>query len=160
MGTMTVRQAILADLEALVSLFDAHRQFYGRARDETAVRDFLRARTNHGKSVLFIAFDGHSPVGFLQLYPRFSSVSLARTFVLNDLFIVEKARRKGRASQLMSAAVEFARSLGAVRTSLSTANTNETAQAVCQSAGWTRDGQFCVDDFAIAAQPLACRAPG
>ena len=151
MSTITVRQATLSDLEALVPLFDAYRQFYGRVSDRDAVRDFLLARSNHGESVLFIAFDDNSPVGFTQLYPSFSSVSLARTFVLNDLFVSESARRKGVASQLMSAAVAFARTLGAVRVSLSTATTNETAQAVYQSTGWKRDEQFFVYHFAISA---------
>ena len=151
MSTITVRQATLSDMEALVPLFDAYRQFYGRVSDRDAVRDFLLALSNHGESVLFIAFDDNSPVGFTQLYPSFSSVSLARTFVLNDLFVSESARRKGVASQLMSAAVAFARTLGAVRVSLSTATTNETAQAVYQSTGWKRDEQFFVYHFAISA---------
>ena len=151
MSTLTVRQATLSDLDALVPLFDAYRQFYGCASVMHAVRDFLLARTNHGESVLFIALDDHHPVGFIQLYPSFSSISLARTFVLNDLFICESARRKGVASQLMAAAVGFARTVGAVRLSLSTATTNAAAQAVYQAAGWTRDEQYFVYDFAISA---------
>lgn len=115
------------------------------------MREFLLARFNHGESVLFIAHEGNIPVGFTQLYPSFSSVSLARVFVLNDLFVHEQARRKGVASKLMSAATEFANSLGAVRVSLSTATTNQTAQALYQSAGWKRDEQFFVYHFAIQA---------
>lgn len=151
MSTLTVRQATLSDLEALVPLFDDYRQFYGRTSDVQAARGFLKARFNHGESTLFIAFEGNTPVGFSQLYPSFSSASLARTFVLNDLFVVEFARRKGVASKLMSAAVEFASVLGAVRISLSTATNNETAQALYQSAGWKRDEQFLVYHFAIEA---------
>lgn len=151
MSSITVRQAVLSDLEALAPLFDGYRQFYGRASDVHAVREFLLARFNHGESALFIAFEGSAPIGFTQLYPSFSSVSLARIFVLNDLFVHEHARRKGVASKLMSAAVEFASSLGAVRISLSTATTNETAQALYQSAGWKRDEQFFVYHFAIPA---------
>lgn len=151
MSTISVRQAALSDLEALVPLFDGYRQFYGRTSDVQAAGEFLKARFNHGESTLFIAFEGGSPVGFSQLYPSFSSVSLARAFVLNDLFVVEFARRKGVASKLMSAAVEFAGALGAVRISLSTAIANETAQALYQSAGWKRDEQFLVYHFAIQA---------
>ncbi|NOT84379.1 MAG: GNAT family N-acetyltransferase [Methylococcaceae bacterium] len=149
MSNITIRQAVLSDIEALVPLFDGYRQFYGRPTDIPAVREFLLARFNHGESVLFIALQDNNPVGFTQLYPSFSSVSLARTFVLNDLFVHEQARRKGVASKLMSAAVEFARTLGAVRISLSTATTNEIAQALYQSAGWKRDEQFFVHHFAI-----------
>lgn len=149
MGAITIRQAVLSDIDALASLFDNYRQFYGRASDVGAAREFLTARFNHGESVVFIAHEGNTPVGFVQLYPSFSSVSLARTFVLNDLFVRERWRRSGIASQLMAAAVEFAKSSGAGRLSLSTAITNETAQAVYKSSGWKRDEQFYVYHFVL-----------
>lgn len=151
MNTITVRQATLSDLEALVPLFDRYRQFYGRTSDIYAAREFLLARFNHSESVLFIAFEDNAPIGFAQLYPSFSSVSLARTFILNDLFVDEQVRRKSVASKLMSAVVAFASTLGAVRVSLSTATTNETAQGLYQSSGWKRDEQFFVYHFAIPA---------
>ena len=150
MNTLTIRQAVLADLEALAPLFDGYRQFYGQPSDISAAHAFLRARFEHGESFVFIALDGDTPVGFTQLYPSFSSVSLARIFVLNDLFVHECARRKGVASKLLSAATEFAQALGAVRVSLSTAVSNESAQAVYQAAGWTRDQQFLVYHFPIS----------
>jgi len=148
-NTITIRQAVLSDLEALAPLFDGYRQFYGRPSDLQAATEFLSARFNHGESVLFIAHEGHKAIGFTQLYPSFSSVSLARTFVLNDLFVDEHARRKGVASKLMAAAVDYARSLGAVRVSLSTATGNEAAQKLYQAIGWKRDEQFLVYHFAI-----------
>ncbi|MDD5410332.1 MAG: GNAT family N-acetyltransferase [Methylobacter sp.] len=149
MSTITIRQAVLSDLEALAMLFDGYRQFYGRASDLHAAREFLLERFNHDESVLFIAHEGNNPVGFTQLYPSFSSVSLARIFVLNDLFVYEHARRKGVASKLMTAAIDYASFLGAVRVSLSTATTNEAAQRLYQSAGWKRDEQFFVYHFTI-----------
>ena len=150
MNTLTVRQAVLADLEALAPLFDGYRQFYGQPSDISAAHAFLRARFEHGESFVFVALDGDTPVGFTQLYPSFSSVSLARIFVLNDLFVHECARRKGVASKLLSAATEFAQALGAVRVSLSTAISNKSAQALYQAAGWTRDEQFLVYHLPIS----------
>jgi len=149
MSAITARLAVLSDIEALAPLFDDYRRFYGRTGDLPAATAFLQARFNHGESVLFIAHEGNQPVGFTQLYPSFSSVSLARIYVLNDLFVYEHARRKGVASKLMTAAVDYARSQGAVRVSLSTATTNEAAQRLYQSAGWTRDEQFLVYHFAM-----------
>lgn len=81
----------------------------------------------------------------------FSSVSMARIFVLNDLFVDALARRKGGALKLLSAAVAFAIAEGAVRVSLSTAVTNTTAQALYQSAGWKRNDAFFVYDFVAPA---------
>jgi len=147
--THTVRQATVRDLEQLVPLFDSYRQFYVRACDLRAAREFLLARLNNNESTVFIAHEDKRAIGFTQLYPSFSSISLARIFVLNDLFVHEQARRKGVASALMSAAVQFATALGADRLSLSTAITNAAAQALYQSAGWKRDDQFLVYNFAV-----------
>jgi ribosomal protein S18 acetylase RimI-like enzyme len=144
-----VRQATILDLEQLAPLFDRYRQFYGHTSDVTAAREFLLARFTNKESTLLIAHEDERPVGFTQLYPTFSSVSLARIFILNDLFVSEQARRNGVASALISAAVKFASTLGAVRLSLSTAITNDTAQALYQSAGWKRDDQFFVYHLAI-----------
>jgi GNAT superfamily N-acetyltransferase len=98
---------------------------------------------------VFIAHEGDRAIGFTQLYPRFSSISLAHIFILNDLFVHEQARRKRVASDLMSAAVKFATALGADRLSLTTAITNAAAQALYRSAGWKPDDQFLVYDFDI-----------
>ena len=145
----TVRQATVRDLDQLVPLFDQYRQFYGRTSDLCAARKFLQARFHHEESTVFIAYEDQRAIGFTQLYPSFSSISLARIFILNDLFVHEQARRKGVASALMSAVVQFAAASGADRLSLSTANTNSAAQALYRSVGWKRDDQFLVYDFDI-----------
>jgi ribosomal protein S18 acetylase RimI-like enzyme len=137
-----VRQALLTDLEALVELFDQYRQFQGKTSDLPAARAFLQARFDHGESVVFIADDGAAPVGFAQLYPSYSSVSLARVFVLNDLFVQPSARRKGAAAKLLAAVEAHAWSLGAARVTLNVARDNRAGQALYESQGWRRDTQF------------------
>ena len=146
--THTVRQATVDDVEQLVPLFDAYRQFYGRTSDAAAARAL--ARFANRESTLFIAHEGDTAIGFAHLYPSFSSVSLARIFILNDLFVQEQARRTRVASSLLSAAATFAVSLGAVRLSLSTALTNDAAHALYRSAGWNRDQQFSVYHLALS----------
>jgi ribosomal protein S18 acetylase RimI-like enzyme len=138
-----VRQASVADLEALAPLFDSYRQFYGKPGDIPLARAFLLERFQHNQSVVFIAAqrDG-SVVGFTQLYPSFSSVSAARIFILNDLFVTPAARRSGVAVKLLYAAAQFGRAVGAVRLLLSTATDNESAQALYASQGWVRDTKF------------------
>ena len=144
---LSVRQAVLSDLEILAPLFDAYRQFYGRAPDLPAAESFLRERFDHGESVVFLAHAEACPVGFTQLYPCFSSVSLARTFILNDLFVVASHRRTGVASELLRTAVEHARSLGAVRVSLNTDVQNSAAQATYEARGWKRDSEYYAYHF-------------
>ena len=148
MPAVSVRQAVLSDLALLAPLFDAYRQFYGRPPDLAAAESFLRERFSHGESVVFLAQADAGPAGFTQLYPSFSSVSLARTFILNDLFVVPGHRRAGVGSELLRAAVEHARSLGAVRVTLNTDIQNATAQATYEARGWKRDREFYVYHFA------------
>lgn len=149
MSDITIRQAVLADLDELTLLFDLYRQFQGCASDVAAARAFLLDRFNHGESVIFIAYIGNRPIGFTQLYPSFSSVSLARTFTLNDLFVHEDARRMGIASKLLDAATDYAKQVGAIRVSLLATITNETAQALYAATGWKRDEQFYMYHFVI-----------
>ncbi len=144
LSAVTIRQAAIGDLDAIAPLFDAYRQFYGRPSDVAAARAFLLERFRHAESVIFVAFHGDEAVGFTQLYPSFSSVSLAPTYVLNDLFVAPAARKLGAGRQLLDAAVEFARAMGAAELSLETGITNRPAQALYESRGWRRDDEFCV----------------
>ncbi len=151
MKNTVTRQATLADLDALVELMDGYRQFYGQTSDPVAARRFLLDRFNHGESVIFLASQDDIPVGFTQLYPSFSSVSLARIFVLNDLYVNEQGRRNGVGSALISAAADFAKTVGAVRLTLSTAVTNFSAQSLYNTMGWVKEEGFFFYRFAITA---------
>jgi ribosomal protein S18 acetylase RimI-like enzyme len=139
-----VRQAGIDDLDALVPLFDAYRQFYKRPTDPPAARAFLFERFKHQQSVIFVAHEGSEAIGFTQLYPLFSSLTLARTFVLYDLFVAPAARRSGAARQLLRAAADYGRAVGAGALELSTATDNEAAQRLYESEGWVRDTAFYV----------------
>src|SRR5271166_852532 len=95
MNQITVRQATIFDLDILVPLFDAYRQFYRQPGDMGLARQFLRDRFEHNESIIFIAESKGSAVGFTQLFPSFSSTAASRIFVLNDLFVSPEARRMG-----------------------------------------------------------------
>lgn len=140
----TVRQAVFSDIDAIAPLFDRYRQFYGYNSDPESAREFLAARFNHGESTLFIACQGDSAIGFTQLYPSFSSASLSRTWILNDLFVSESHRGNGVGKMLLKAATDFAKATGATRLTLATGVNNTPAQALYQSCDWKRDEQFFV----------------
>ncbi len=148
-GTIEVRQAVFADLEALSTLLDDYRRFYGRSSDTAAARAFLRGRFEHGQSVMFLAADGVTPAGFTQLYPSFSSVSLARVFILNDLFVAPTHRGAGVGARLLDAAAGYARAMGAVRLSLNTDVENTSAQALYEAKGWKRDQDYFAYHLAL-----------
>lgn len=139
-----VRQATVADLNLLVPLFDAYRQFYRQPSEPERARRFLLERLEHNQSVIFLAFEDAAAIGFTQLYPSFSSGAMARIFILNDLFVAPEARRRGTGSALLEAAAQYGRRTGALRLVLSTEVTNTTAQSVYERMGWKRDTVFCV----------------
>jgi GNAT superfamily N-acetyltransferase len=144
-----VRKATVEDLNLLVPLFDAYRQFYRQPSEPERARRFLLERFEHSQSVIFLSFEGADAVGFTQLYPSFSSGAMARIFILNDLFVAPGARRRGAGSALLSAAAEYARGAGVLRLVLSTELTNTTAQSLYERLGWKRDTAFCVYNLAL-----------
>src|SRR5690606_38841446 len=117
---IAISKAVPADLDALAVLFDAYRRFYGQPADVPRARQWLRERLRFGESVVLVARRGGTMAGFVQLYPMFSSVRTARTWILNDLYVDPGARRQGVARSLLDAAAGFAREDGAAGTSLET----------------------------------------
>lgn len=135
-------RATPADVGALAPVFDAYRQFYKKASSEEAARRFLFARLSKGESVLFYAQNGEAVLGFVHLYPVFSSLSLERQWILSDLFVVPEARRHGVGHALMERARQFAESTRADGLMLETATTNFNAQRLYERLGWKRDEEF------------------
>ena len=134
--------ATLEDIDALVPLFDAYRQFYGQASDLTGARAFLADRFKRGESIIFLAVVDGAIVGFTQLYPSFSSVSMKRLWVLNDLFVTPDARKSGAGRALLERAERWAAETGAKGLTLSTQITNLRAQRLYEACGWTKDDEF------------------
>ncbi|QNP39891.1 GNAT family N-acetyltransferase [Lysobacter solisilvae (ex Woo and Kim 2020)] len=135
----TIRRATPDDLDAAAALFDAYRRFYAQEGDLQRARDFLQERMQRGESVLLLAERDGRLAGFTQLYPMFSSVRTARTWILNDLYVDASARRSGVARALLDAAAQFARAQGAVGISLETTRDNAPARALYRAAGWNED---------------------
>jgi len=138
-----VRRATSSDAEHVAPLFDAYRQFYGLAPDLALSRRFIAERLERDESIVLLAqaAEGAS-LGFVQMYPTFSSLRAARVFVLYDLFVAPAARRHGVARKLMEASAAQARAAGAVALTLQTARTNHAAQRLYESLGWHRDEAF------------------
>jgi GNAT superfamily N-acetyltransferase len=141
-GSPSVREAGLSDLAPLSALFDQYRRFQGQPADLAAARAFLQSRLANGESIIFMAESQGQAIGFAQLFPSFSSVSLKRVFILNDLFVSEQARRSGVASRLLRALETHAWSKDAARVTLNVARQNPSAQALYEARGWKQDAVF------------------
>jgi ribosomal protein S18 acetylase RimI-like enzyme len=139
---LEVRQATIADVAEVAALFDGYRKFYRAASDIEGARRFLAERLANRQSVIILASVAAKAAGFTQLYPSFSSLSMAPVLVLNDLFVSPEARGHGVGRALLDAAAEYGRQVGAVRLVLQTEATNTPAQALYERAGWKRELSF------------------
>lgn len=142
MSETIIRKTTLDDLEALLPLVRAYRVFYRREADAQRERAFIESHLRSGSSCIYVAEVDGSAVGFMQLFPTHSTVQLAPSWVLEDLFVEPEHRKAGIASALLQRALEHAEETGACGMFLETANDNETAQRVYERAGWTREGRF------------------
>lgn len=139
---LTVQQATIENVDIIAPIFDAYRQFYQQPAALQQAHAFIKDRLEHNESVIFLASWQNQPAGFTQLYPLFSSISLRRTWVLNDLYVLSEFRQKGIATALLEAAKAYVKNTGARGLTLETGTTNRSAQALYEKNGWKREENF------------------
>jgi len=129
--------------------FDAYRGFYGQPSNLTQSRNFIAERIARDESaIFFVEDDTGEALGFVQLYPTFSSIDAHRTWLLSDLFTTPAARGRGVGTLLMNTARTFALLTGAKGLVLATATDNLGAQRLYESLGYVRDTgyyTYCLD---------------
>ncbi|HMQ52416.1 MAG TPA: GNAT family N-acetyltransferase [Anaerolineae bacterium] len=133
-------------LEVIAPLFNAYRIFYEQPSDPEGAREFIRTRLENEDSVIFWAVAAAEGkvigMGFIQLYPTLSSLSLGRLWLLNDIYVSPEARRLGVAKALMQRARQLATESGAVGLVLNTAVDNLPAQQLYESLGYQQKEKF------------------
>lgn len=138
-----VRQANISDIDLIAPLFDDYRVFYQQRSDLHLAKTFLTERLQKQESFIFFAIDENEQcLGFVQLYPSFSSVSAKRLWILNDLFVSEASRRTGVARLLMNSARQFAIDTQAKGLFLETAHDNVKGQALYESLAYKKNSEF------------------
>lgn len=130
------RKATLQDIRQLSELFDQYRIFYHKTSDVPAAEQFLTERIENGDSKIFVAENEERLVGFVQLYPLFSSTRMKRYWLLNDLFINESYRGKGFSKELIERAKEMAKSTDACGILLETGKSNDIGNKLYPSCGF------------------------
>jgi GNAT superfamily N-acetyltransferase len=136
---MIIRRAKKKDIDDLSVLFDKYRIFYKQRSDVDNARSFLKKRMKRKESVIFVAEERDELIGFTQLFPIFSSVSMKRTWLLNDLYVNERSRGIGAATKLLDAAKDFGAETNSKWLLLQTAADNFTAQKVYEKNGWIKE---------------------
>ncbi|TYS67658.1 GNAT family N-acetyltransferase [Sutcliffiella horikoshii] len=139
---MEIYQATMEDLDGVAGLFNMYRTFYQQISDLNGAKAFIKSRLENGDSVIFVAKNNHDYVGFTQLYPTFSSISMKRAWILNDMFVDANARNHGVGGELLQKVKEFASQTGAKSITLETTPDNETAQRLYEKSGYKKDDQF------------------
>lgn len=139
---MIIFQATMEDLDGVANLFNLYRTFYQQESDLEGAKNYIKERINKEESVIFVVKDEQNYLGFTQLYPTFSSISMKRAWILNDLYVDEQARKQGVGELLLHKAKEFAIETGAKSLSLSTAPDNHTAQRLYEKNGYVKDYTF------------------
>jgi ribosomal protein S18 acetylase RimI-like enzyme len=139
---MSVQKASLNDLNSLTELFNSYRVFYEQESNLEGANSFLKERLLNEDSVIFIAYDESKAVGFVQLYPTFSSVSMKKSWILNDLYVDASARKNGFGEKLIHAAIYFAKEKGAKGLSLETGENNLNAQRLYEKIGFKKEENY------------------
>ena len=98
---MRIVQATLEHLDLLTPLFVKYREFYNELPYPESSRKFLEKRLRRKESVIYLALadDEDKLLGFCQLYPSYSSLSLKR--------VPATASRTARTASSMSTLGEF-----------------------------------------------------
>ena len=141
---MRIVQATLEHLDQLTPLFIKYRELFGQVAYPESSRKFLSTRISRKESVIYLAMpdDEERILDFCQLYPSYSSLSLKRVWILNDIYVCEEARRQLVADHLIQAAKKMAKETQAIRMRVSSSINNDVAHKLYESLGFVEDHEF------------------
>lgn len=130
------RKAEIKDLEMLSQLFDEYRVFYHKESNIIDAKVFLNERIAQQDSEIIVVEENQILVGFVQLYPLFSSTRMKKYWLLNDLFVNENHRGKGFSKQLIESAKDVCRTSDACGILLETGKDNLIGNQLYPSCGF------------------------
>lgn len=130
------------DWEEVADLFNLYRTFYEQISDLDSAREFIKERIKNKDSVIFAAKNKGNYIGFTQLYPSFSSISMKKIWILNDLYVDELAREQGVGRMLLQKVNDFAIETNVMDVHLITATNNYPAQRLYEKFGYKKDTGF------------------
>lgn len=135
---MLITKATLKNLDGLIPLFNSYRVFYKQESNQEAVKEFLIERLQQHDSVIYVASIEDKAVGFTQLYPLWSSVSMQPMYLLNDLYVDKSYRGKGIGKALIEQAKQLCKDENNKGLAIQTAFDNP-AQNLYMRLGFKKD---------------------
>lgn len=139
---MNIIKADITSLEQITILFNAYRMFYDQTCNLEGARQFLQERIGNQESIIFLAMEGETAVGFTQLYPTFSSVGMKKGYILNDLFVDVSYRKKGIGRALIQEVFQFCEERNAHFVQLETAPDNVQAKTLYEEMGMQLSNEY------------------
>lgn len=137
---MKIRKIELNDIKNLSELFNDYRIFYEMESDLEGAKKFLLERIKNKESEIFVAENPENNlIGFVQMYPIFSSTRMKRLWLLNDLFVVENHRGLGVSVLLINKAKELCIETNSCGIVLETAKSNDIGNKLYPKAGFSMD---------------------
>ncbi|ROR98000.1 acetyltransferase (GNAT) family protein [Sinobacterium caligoides] len=140
---MKIKQVSTEGLNDLAVLFDQYMVFYKQPSAPDKYRVYLKERLERSEATVFIAYSSENkPMGFVLNYHTFSSVSLGKVIILNDLFVAPLYRKQGVANNLISCSIKLAKDTDSIRVDLATSKDNFSAQALYEKIGFVQDREY------------------
>jgi len=100
--------------------------FTKKKSDLASSKKFLLERIQNKESEIFVAENNKNTlVGFVQLYPIFSSTKMKKLWLLNDVFVSENSRGQGISVLLINEAKKLCKETNACGLVLETAKSND-----------------------------------
>jgi ribosomal protein S18 acetylase RimI-like enzyme len=139
-----IARATAADVAAFAPLFDAYRAFFTGGKRLEESRSFLEERIARDESIVFVARDGseEEAVGFIQLYPLWSSWYCRRIWFLSDLYVTESARKRSIGRQLVERVIVYARETKAASVMVELPRREPHLEEFYRRLGFERDAVF------------------
>ncbi|MRG85948.1 GNAT family N-acetyltransferase [Salinibacillus xinjiangensis] len=138
MDSMIIRKARKEDVSQLKQIMEQYIvDFYEHPRpDESSLIKLIEDLIEDPKFGLqFVAEENGELIGFTTLYFTFSTLSVKRQAILNDLFVVPNARGKKVGEKLFKANLDYIRKNEFSSMTWETAKDNVVAQSLYQKMG-------------------------
>jgi GNAT superfamily N-acetyltransferase len=139
---MNINIVSISEIEKIAPVFHEYREgsisYDGKSSIEES-ETWLRDRISNNEANIFSAVEDNKIIGFATLYNGFSSISLKKYWVLNDLYVIPAFRRKGCAKLILKEVHRYAKATNSKGIALETGVSNKKAQSLYENLGYKED---------------------
>ncbi|MFT2112729.1 GNAT family N-acetyltransferase [Marinomonas sp. 2405UD68-3] len=140
---------IIEDTKKIGNFLDMYRQFYGEISDIKSSISFIGNRIISNESVIFVAQKKEKIIGFIQLFPSFSSVTLQKMFIVNDLYVSDKCRGQGVGRALLKESAHYGISKNIKQLFIEGAVSNVKARGLYEDFGFILNSDYMYYHYPI-----------